>query len=47
MGHWLQGNLGEDRKDLGMLVKVFLETFKNQKEKPALILKTSGPHLVF
>tara|TARA_B100002019_G_scaffold293319_1_gene320071 strand:+ start:1043 stop:2365 length:1323 start_codon:yes stop_codon:yes gene_type:complete len=42
VGHWLQGNLGEDRKDLGMLVKVFLETFKNQKEKPALILKTSG-----
>jgi len=42
VGHWLQGNLGEDRKDLGMLVKVFLETFKNQKNQPALILKTSG-----
>ena len=25
-----------------MLVKVFLETFKNQKNKPGLILKTSG-----
>mgnify|MGYP001307189749 FL=1 len=42
VGHWLQGNLGEDRKDTGMLVKVFLETFKNMKNKPALIMKTSG-----
>ncbi len=42
VGHWLQGGLGEDRKDTGMLVKVFLETFKNQKVKPGLILKTSG-----
>ncbi len=41
-GHWLQGNLGEDRKDIGMLIKVFLETFKNQKNQPGLILKTSG-----
>jgi hypothetical protein len=42
VGHWLQGNMGEDRKDLSMLVKVFCETFKNQKNPPALILKTSG-----
>ena len=42
VGHWLQGKLGEDRKDTGMLVKVFLETFKNQKNKPGLIMKTSG-----
>ena len=42
VGHWLQGGLGKDRKDLGMLVKVFLETFKNQKNAPALVLKTSG-----
>jgi len=42
VGHWLQGNLGEDRKDTGMLVKVFLETFKNMKIKPGLIMKTSG-----
>ena len=42
VGHWLQGKLGEDRKDLGMLVKVFCETFKNQKNSPALVLKTSG-----
>jgi hypothetical protein len=42
VGHWLQGDLGADRKDVGMLVKTFLETFKNRKDPPALILKTSG-----
>jgi glycosyltransferase involved in cell wall biosynthesis len=42
VGHWLQGGLGHDRKDLGMLVKTFLETFKNKSKQPALILKTSG-----
>ena len=42
VGHWLQGSLGQDRKDTGMLVKVFLETFKNMKRMPGLILKTSG-----
>lgn len=42
VGHWLQGDLGADRKDIGMLVKVFSEVFKNKKNKPALILKTSG-----
>ncbi len=42
LGHWLQGILSEDRKNTGMTVKVFLETFKNKKDKPALILKTSS-----
>ena len=42
VGHWLQGALGFDRKDLGMLVKTFLETFKNKSKRPALIIKTSG-----
>ena len=41
-GHWLSGNLGEDRKDIGMMLKVFYTMFKNQKNTPALILKTSG-----
>lgn len=41
LGHWLQGNLGEDRKDTGMMLKTFLETFKNKKNAPALIMKTS------
>tara|TARA_B100001113_G_C21087210_1_gene612658 strand:+ start:213 stop:1526 length:1314 start_codon:yes stop_codon:yes gene_type:complete len=42
VGHWLQGGLGQDRKDVGMLIKVFIETFKNIKNPPALFLKTSG-----
>jgi hypothetical protein len=42
VGHWLQGELGADRKDIGMLIKVFSEVFKNKKKQPALILKTSG-----
>jgi len=42
VGHWLQGGLGQDRKDTGMLVKVFCETFKNMKKQPALIMKTSS-----
>ena len=42
VGHWLQGNLGEDRKDIGMMIKTFLLTFKDMKTPPALVLKTSG-----
>jgi len=43
VGHWLRGDFGEDRKNVGLLVKVFLETFKQTKTTlPALILKTSG-----
>lgn len=41
VGHWLQGEFGEDRKNTSLLVKMFLETFKDKKNKPALILKTS------
>jgi glycosyltransferase involved in cell wall biosynthesis len=42
VGHWLQGQLGEDRKNVGGLVHCFFNTFKNKKDTPALILKTSG-----
>lgn len=42
VGHWLQGDLGEDRKNVGLMLKTFFETFKDKKNKPALILKTSG-----
>ena len=41
VGHWINGDLGEDRKNVGLLVKSFYETFKNKKQKPALVLKTS------
>jgi hypothetical protein len=42
VGHWIQGDFGEDRKNVSLLVKAFYETFKNKKNKPALILKASG-----
>jgi glycosyltransferase involved in cell wall biosynthesis len=42
VGHWLKGDLGQDRKDVGMLIKCFMESFNNQENKPALILKTSS-----
>jgi len=41
-GHWLQGVLGEDRKNTGLMIKTFLETFNtSSRKKPALILKTN------
>ena len=44
VGHWLQGAIGEDRKNVGLMLKTFLETFKNKSKKPALVIKTmSGP----
>jgi glycosyltransferase involved in cell wall biosynthesis len=42
VGHWLRGDLGEDRKNVGMMIKTFAMAFKNEKVKPALILKTSS-----
>lgn len=42
VGHWLQGFIGEDRKNVGGVVHAFFNTFKNKKDAPALILKTSG-----
>jgi len=43
VGHWLKGDMGQDRKDIGMMIKAFCEAFKKKatKNKPALILKTS------
>ena len=42
VGHWLQGDYGQDRKNVGLMIRVFLETFKNKPKGkvPALILKT-------
>jgi glycosyltransferase involved in cell wall biosynthesis len=41
-GHWLQGNLGHDRKDVGMTIKSFCHAFRGDKKAPALVLKTSS-----
>ena len=40
VGHWMQGDFGQDRKNVGYTVKSFLEAFKNKPKQPALILKT-------
>ena len=39
-GHWMQGDFGEDRKNIGFTIKSFLETFKNKPNAPALIMKS-------
>ena len=43
VGHWLAGDLGQDRKDVGMMVKTFCTVFKAlpKKQQPGLIMKTS------
>ena len=42
VGHWMQGHIGEDRKNVGAMIQCFFEAFKNRKKAPALILKISG-----
>jgi glycosyltransferase involved in cell wall biosynthesis len=42
VGHWLKGDTGQDRKDVGMLIRCFAEAFKDVEDRPALILKTSS-----
>jgi glycosyltransferase involved in cell wall biosynthesis len=44
VGHWLSGDIGQDRKDVGMMIKTFCTVFKGlEKDKqPGLILKTSS-----
>ena len=42
VGHWLQGDFSQDRKNVGGMIKTFLETFANKKDQPALILKTQS-----
>ena len=43
VGHWLNGDFGEDRKNVPAMIRIFLESFKDkaQHNQPALILKTS------
>jgi len=42
VGHWLTGNIGEDRKNVSGVIYSFVNAFKGKKNMPALILKTSG-----
>lgn len=43
VGHWLKGEIGQDRKDIGMMIKTFCTVFKflPKDKRPGLILKTS------
>ena len=43
VGHWLKGDIGQDRKDISMMIKTFCEAFKRKakRNQPGLILKTS------
>jgi len=43
VGHWLAGDLGQDRKDVGMMLKTFCTVFKDlpKNQQPGLIMKTS------
>jgi len=42
LGHWLQGDMNEDRKNISGLIRIFFETFKNKAKQPALILKVQS-----
>jgi len=42
VGHWLQGDHYQDRKNVGGMIEEFLHTFKYSSVKPALILKTQS-----
>ena len=41
VGQWIGNDIMNDRKKVGLLIKIFYETFKNIPNPPALILKTS------
>jgi glycosyltransferase involved in cell wall biosynthesis len=42
-GHWLPGAMGEDRKNTGLMIKTFLETFSGSgRKKPALVMKCNS-----
>ena len=44
VGHWLPGEVGEDRKNIGYTIKAFLDTFNNKQKgkRPGLILKVQA-----
>ena len=42
VGQWGKGGFGEDRKNIGTLIKSFLKAFSNIPNPPALVLKTNG-----
>lgn len=45
VGQWTQGGMGNDRKDISRLIKLFIETYANKPHAPGLLLKTNGATL--
>ena len=42
VGQWGNQGFGEDRKNIGVLIRSFLKAFSNIPNPPALVLKTNG-----
>lgn len=42
VGHWMQGDIGHDRKNVGLMIKYFIDLYKNKNSAPGLILKASS-----
>jgi glycosyltransferase involved in cell wall biosynthesis len=42
VGMWMEAEMGEDRKNISGLIYTFIDTFKNIKNPPALVLKVNG-----
>ena len=42
VGQWGKGEYGEDRKNISVMIKTFIQAFANQPNPPALLLKTNG-----
>ena len=42
VGHWLHGEHTHDRKNIGGMIETFYDTFRTQRIKPALIIKTQS-----
>ena len=42
VGQWGNAGFGEDRKNIGVMIKSFLKAFANISNAPALVLKTNG-----
>ena len=42
VGQWGKGGYGEDRKNISVMIKTFIQAFANRPNPPALLLKTNG-----
>ena len=42
VGQLTRGKYGEDRKNIPLMIKCFLQAFTNNPNPPALLLKTNG-----